>query len=102
MDYDKVASDRAVAGAQYLDKYVPGWVQLLQRPVSMASSRNCVLAQLFGRFRDGAQRLHLEESVTLQLGFRACSSELGHDMQKFSAYYKVLTKAWESEIAQRK
>ncbi len=83
MDYVTETPKRAAAGALFLDECMPGWAQLLKQPLGMASTRTCVLAQLFGRFRTGAERLKLSDSETLYLGFRACSSELGNNLKAF-------------------
>ena len=101
MDYVAQAPKRAVAGALFLDEHLPEWPRLLTRQLSMASTRNCVLAQLFERFRQGAATLKLDDAATLYLGFRACSSELGNNIRAFKPYYDVLTQAWESERRKR-
>ena len=94
--YDTAAL-RAEAGALFLDQYRPGWAQRLSKPISMASTHDCVLAQLFGRFRIGAESLHLNEMRTFELGFRGCKSELGNDLRAFALYYKALTAVWEHQ-----
>ena len=101
MDYVALTPRRAAAGARLLDVEVPEWPRLLVRPLSMASTRNCVLAQLFERFRMGAAALKLNEAGTLGLGFRACSSELGNNIRAFKPYYDALTAAWERERQMR-
>ena len=94
--YISLATPRAEAGIRYLDHLIPDWATRMEKPVNIASSKECALAQLFGRFRDGALHLDLDEIATVDLGFRGTNTEL-RTMKEFTAYYKVLSAVWERE-----
>ena len=96
------AVERAHAGITYLDTVaeIPDWAERLEKPVNMASTKACVLAQLFGRFRDGARALMLNDDVTVALGFRGTTAEL-QSMREFHRYYEVLSATWETERRRR-
>ncbi|MBP9757890.1 MAG: hypothetical protein KBD06_04780 [Candidatus Pacebacteria bacterium] len=102
-DYLWLALERAKAGRMYLDAHpeLADWAQRATKPIKMASTHDCLLAQLFGRFRDGAEALGLDEEATVALGFRGSTSEL-RSMAEFNKYYQVLTAAWETERKQRR
>lgn len=100
--YCALAVQRARDGIAYLDDLaeIPDWAERMEKPINMASTKACVLAQLFGRFRDGARALMLNEDVTVALGFRGTTAEL-RSMREFHRYYEVLSATWETERKRR-
>jgi hypothetical protein len=62
----------------------------------MGSTKDCMLAQLFGSFREGVEALGLDEIETVALGFRGTTAEL-RTMNDFTRYYATLTATWELE-----
>jgi hypothetical protein len=65
-------------GARFLDKEVPGWWRRVSiETLDMATSRQCVLGQLFGSYSGGCERLGLERNSTTQhlLGFEGYEGE---------------------------
>lgn len=92
------AVGRARAGQLYMSHHpkLVQWPQRIVRPLKMGSTKDCMLAQLFGSFREGVEALGLDEIETVELGFRGTTAEL-RSMREFGQYYKILTSSWELE-----
>ena len=92
------AVGRARAGRLYLT-FVPGlaeWHTRIERPIKMGSTKDCILAQLFGGYREGVDALGLDDVETVELGFRGSTTEL-RSVAAFGQYYKILSASWELE-----
>lgn len=50
------------AAAALLDTALPGWREQVSKPVQIFSSELCVLGQLYGSFRQGADALDLDRA----------------------------------------
>lgn len=102
MPIEEILRTRAAAGAEFLDLHDPGWVKKITRKIRVASTHDCPLAQLYGRYKSGVDRYKLSEVNTLGYGFRADSRELGKNHGEFKRYYSLLNEAWEVEVLKRK
>jgi hypothetical protein len=97
---------RAVAGAIFLDQYDIGWAKRLTKPVRVANTRECLLAQLYGRFKTGLNELGLSMDDALAFGFRVEPREFGevaglsqHELAK--KLYKALDDVWHELVRHR-
>ena len=99
------AQNRARIGARLLDRALPDWESKfedpVEKPINMSSTHQCVLAQLYGRYRDGLAHLMFGDVQAHLLGFRGCRHELRNSMPNFAHYYKALSAAWEHERKSR-
>jgi len=91
---------RVRAGVAYLDRNKPGWHELvIPEALSMASSCNCVLGQVYGNFFDVQEVLFGDDFVvqTARLGFDADAEGTGPSEVQFAA----LKRLWSFVIRQR-
>ncbi len=95
------ARERARKGATFLDEKVPGWAHKIEKQINISSTHECVLAQLFGRYKTGLKALGIDDEQALRLGFRGDRVELRNSMTAFAHYYKELSSAWEDERKMR-
>jgi hypothetical protein len=97
-EYNWRALQRANAGQKFLAAHatLSNWPTRVLRPIRMGSTKECILAQLFGTFRTGADALGLSDTDTVDLGFRGTTSEL-RTMKDFGRYYAVLSASWETD-----
>lgn len=93
---------RAKVGATLLDVFRPGWADEIDvGRLNLRSCDACVLGQLFGDYRNGAEKLFAVvkearqdvETAAVTAGFQTWDQDL--------AVYSNLTKAWKREIAKR-
>lgn len=85
-------------GAAFLDEHDPDWQSRITRPIRVANTHECPLAQLYGRYRDGVERYELNEEQTLTFGFRADSKEVGGTHRSVREYYDLLDVQWKIEL----
>lgn len=95
-------SCRAEKGARFLDERNPGWERKITRPIKVASTHECPLAQLYTRYRDGTKILNLSDNDALELGFRGDHREIGTTAHASRVYYSLLSSSWEREVLKRK
>lgn len=50
-------AERVAKGVELLDDKVPGWRDRVNATVSVASTSNCILGQLYGNYWTGTRRL---------------------------------------------
>ena len=95
-------SSEVRAGALLLDKEKPGWWEEVDvDQLDMGGVRNCVLGQLQGDYATGIDKLGISSfAEASRLGFYISIRE-NCSWAKRRGLYKVLTKAWTKEIADR-
>ncbi len=93
---------RVTTGARFLDLLDPGWAKRITRKIRVGSTHECVLAQLYGRYRIGFEKYKLSLHDALIYGFRADSQEVRGGHLSFDRYYFFLSEAWEYEVKKRK
>jgi hypothetical protein len=76
-------------GMEFLDKVSPGWRERINtESLNIASSRNCILGQIYGSYDD---------ALSLYPGLMLLSRELGFNASIPDC--PVLTEAWELALA---
>lgn len=93
---------RVAAGAEFFDRQFLGWVSKIEKPVRVANTRECPMAQLYGRYRLGLEACGLSDDQALAFGLRSDSRETGTSNAASRAYYSALDLAWEREIKMRR
>lgn len=69
--------ERVEAGVNLLDQKVPGWAERIDvYTLNIASTRCCVLGQLFGDFGLGLFKLYLEPTGSKHFGFEGDIAEM--------------------------
>ncbi len=113
---DPLALARACAarGARFLDTRGVDWVdQIDLTRLNLATQCDCVLGQLYGEYRKGADALFLTDEQTVKLGFYAppglfefafeCAEGHTHEYVFGAPYaFEELTMAWREEIQKRR
>ncbi|KND50740.1 MAG: hypothetical protein ABA06_04620 [Parcubacteria bacterium C7867-001] len=92
---------RVAAGAAFLDAHDPQWRMRVTKKVKVASTHECVLAQLYGRYRAGMEKYGLSEDDSLNYGFRVDSREVGYEHEASRQYYFQLNECWGAELKRR-
>lgn len=88
---------RVELGAAWLDENEPTWVYLIDlAELRLESEFKCVLAQVFGSYSAGNDKLEAQELESAEMGFDVYMDE---DMDK--AYY-WLQRRWIEQINQRR
>ncbi|MBI3572401.1 hypothetical protein HY091_02635 [Candidatus Kaiserbacteria bacterium] len=101
MDSEALAETRGMSGVHFLDALDAAWPKKTKRPVRVASTHDCPLAQLYGRYRAGCEKLGLTNEQALEFGFRADAKELGNDVRAIGHYYAQLDAIFNREIERR-
>ena len=89
---DAPATDRAAAGAALLGRHLPGWADLVTRPVQVDTVTDCPVAQAYGSWVGGALRMDLAGGSTVGYGFLSRGNH---------ADQVALEAAWAGEITRR-
>ena len=90
----------AQEGAQFLDEVNPGWWTKIDKDrLGMASSKNCIIGQLYGNNVEGERKLGIADQVT-KLGFHIPVYNILWLLTLQNPWHK-LSKAWKQEIADR-
>ncbi len=106
-------SDRARAGAAFLDHANPGWAARIDTSaLSLSDGESCVLGQLHGDYRLGLGRARVTDlssapgagrlfhaASPVDLGFQAVGA-LGSAEEALD--YASLTRAWRDEVTARR
>lgn len=58
-----VTRRQVARGSVLLDEHIPGWPLLVNRPLRMWSSEDCVLGQVYGSYEDGIAALGMGTAI---------------------------------------
>ncbi|HEY4520168.1 MAG TPA: hypothetical protein VJH33_04040 [Candidatus Paceibacterota bacterium] len=98
--FEGIFAQNAAQGAALMDRKNPGWFNHIDTgKLSIATTDNCILGQLFGEYSDGCKKLNIdgEERQMDRIRYGFNPSLLAYAL--FGARY--LNRAWKKEIDHR-
>ena len=95
-------AQRVRYGAALLDEHTPGWAEAVDAvALDLSKADQCILGQLFGTYRKGAQLLYGENiGRGVYHGFDIDTGDERED-EEYRAEFEMLTAEWERLLAER-
>jgi len=95
-------AQRVRYGAAQLDEHTPGWAEAVDAvALDLSKADQCILGQLFGTYRKGAQFLYGENiGRGVYHGFDIDTGDERED-EEYRAEFEMLTAEWERLLAER-